>query len=128
MSKKKTKKAKSEVKTVAEEVLVQPQSEVVNVSPPSLHDLCGQLSDPGRLSILHAIRNGPKSVGEIATECNVRHPSASHNLGLMRFRGMVTPTKNGKSTSYALGNNATADADGMTFICADGISLRVTGI
>lgn len=64
--------------------------------------VCKALADPKRLLIINALRDGPRSVGEIAEELATSQPNVSRHLALLRDRGIVTTERVGTSVRYAL--------------------------
>lgn len=48
------------------------------------------LSEPLRIRILNALRDGEKSVGEIAEAVNSSQPNVSKHLGILIKAGLVT--------------------------------------
>lgn len=59
-------------------------------------------SDPSRLSILEALREGPLSVGEIVTVTGLSQPNASNHLACLRDCGLVIARQQGRYTLYSL--------------------------
>lgn len=53
------------------------------------------LSDPARRRILSAVRDQPRSVGEVAAELGVSQQLASHHLRVLRGAGLATETRDG---------------------------------
>jgi DNA-binding transcriptional ArsR family regulator len=47
------------------------------------------LADPTRLSILEKLREGPRSVGEIANDMPVSRPAVSQHLKVLKGAGLV---------------------------------------
>ena len=68
-----------------------------------LHErVCKAISDPKRLLIISALRDGELSVGEIAETLGVSQSNASQHLAVLRERGIVTTRRAGTSVYYAL--------------------------
>ncbi len=59
-------------------------------------------SDPSRLSILDALRAGPRTVGEIVTATGLSQPNVSNHLGCLRDCGLVTSRQQGRYIHYQL--------------------------
>lgn len=55
------------------------------------------LSDPTRRHILHLLRGGRQSVGDLANNFNVSRPAISKHLRLLREAGLVKDTPEGTS-------------------------------
>lgn len=64
--------------------------------------ICKALADPTRLLIINELRNGRRSVGEIADELQISQPNASRHLALLRDRGLVTTQRAGSTIFYTL--------------------------
>ena len=66
------------------------------------------LATPSRLLILTRLRRGACAVTQLAADIGMEQSAVSHQLRLLRHLGMVTGTKQGKSTIYALYDNHVA--------------------
>lgn len=64
--------------------------------------VCKALADPTRLLIINELRDGPRSVGEIAEGLEISQPNVSRHLALLRDRGIVTTQRVGSSIFYGL--------------------------
>lgn len=62
----------------------------------------GQLSDKTRLSILVLLSKGPKNVTALCEALDMKQPSVSHHLGLLRRVGLVSNIREGKSVVYEI--------------------------
>ena len=60
------------------------------------------LSDPSRLSILDALRNGALTVGEIVETTGLTQSNVSNHLGCLRDCGLVTAKQEGRFVYYEL--------------------------
>ncbi|MFC7331507.1 ArsR/SmtB family transcription factor [Marinactinospora rubrisoli] len=67
------------------------------------------LAAPSRLLILTALREGPRTVGEIVGAVDMSQSAVSHQLRLLRTLGLVTATREGRSISYALYDHHVAE-------------------
>ncbi len=67
-------------------------------------DLCKTLADPTRLEILNLLRNGEKSVSELAALTNVRQATISQHLAILRQKGVVLTRKDGVNIFYSVKN------------------------
>ena len=65
-------------------------------------EICKTLSNPRRLEILHELREGEKTVGELCVATGMRQASVSQQLGLMRHRKLVTERRSGNSVLYRI--------------------------
>lgn len=66
------------------------------------------LVTPSRLLILSQLRQGPATVTELTAEIGIEQSAVSHQLRLLRMMGMVTVTRNGRTSTYALFDNHVA--------------------
>lgn len=64
--------------------------------------VCKALADPTRLLIINELRDGPRSVGDLAEALGISQPNASRHLAMLRDRGFVTAERFGSSVHYAL--------------------------
>ena len=64
--------------------------------------VCKALADPTRLLIINELRDGARSVGEIAEALEISQPNVSRHLALLRDRGIVTTERAGSSIFYEL--------------------------
>jgi ArsR family transcriptional regulator len=64
--------------------------------------LCRALNDPKRLFILHALAEGPASVGDLATMVDATTANVSQHLAVLRERGLVDTERDGLSIIYSL--------------------------
>jgi DNA-binding transcriptional ArsR family regulator len=63
-------------------------------------EICKILSNPKRLQILHELRGGEKTVGELAASTGLRQANMSQHLALMRHRKIVTERRVGNTVFY----------------------------
>jgi DNA-binding transcriptional ArsR family regulator len=73
-------------------------------------EVCKVLTDPKRLMLLDALRNGERSVGELADSIGVALPNASQHLAVLRAAGLVEGRRTGTTIHYRLSEPAIADA------------------
>ncbi len=66
------------------------------------------LATPSRLLILARLRREPCSVTQLSADVGMEQSAVSHQLRVLRHLGLVTGTRNGKSTVYALYDNHVA--------------------
>ena len=64
--------------------------------------VCKGLADPKRLLIINALRDGPRSVGDLAEALGVSQPNVSRHLAVLRDRGFVTADRVGNGVEYSL--------------------------
>jgi DNA-binding transcriptional ArsR family regulator len=60
------------------------------------------LGDPTRRAIFERLANGPKAVGEIASELPVSRPAVSQHLKVLKQAGLVTDRAEGTRRLYQL--------------------------
>jgi DNA-binding transcriptional ArsR family regulator len=60
------------------------------------------LGDPNRRAIVELLRDGPRSVGELAGELPISRPAVSRHLRLLREAGLVTEESHGTRNIYRL--------------------------
>jgi ArsR family transcriptional regulator len=58
------------------------------------------LSDATRLGILKMLSSGPKNVTALCDALDLKQPTISHHLGLLRMGRLVVGTRKGKSVIY----------------------------
>ena len=64
--------------------------------------ICGVLADPKRLRLVHALRDGERSVGDLAGELGAASSNVSQHLGVMRDAGLVATRRDGTTIFYRL--------------------------
>jgi DNA-binding transcriptional ArsR family regulator len=64
--------------------------------------ICQALSDPTRIAILYALRDGPKNVTELTAALRVTQATASRHLKVLRDQSLVAATRDGPNVYYAL--------------------------
>jgi DNA-binding transcriptional ArsR family regulator len=73
-------------------------------------DHCAQmlrrLADPDRLLIIQALRDGPKTVGEIGASTDQKIANVSHHLKVLREGGLVESERDGRFVRYRLSPTA----------------------
>jgi DNA-binding transcriptional ArsR family regulator len=67
-------------------------------------EICKTLADVKRLMIIHEIRDGEKSVGQLVSELGVPQANVSQHLAILRERGIVSTRREGTSIYYSLAN------------------------
>lgn len=66
--------------------------------------LCETLANPKRLEILGLLREGERTVGDLARVMDIPQPNLSQHLALLRERGIVTARREGLNSFYAIAN------------------------
>ena len=72
--------------------------------------LCKALADPKRLLIINALRDGPKTVGELTEELELSQSNTSQHLAILRDRGVVRARRRGNNVSYSLSDMRVLEA------------------
>ncbi len=85
-----------------------PQAVLDAASAASVAETLQALATPSRLLILVRLRRGACAVTELAHEIGMEQSAVSHQLRLLRHLGLVTGTRQGKNTVYALYDNHVA--------------------
>jgi len=67
-------------------------------------EICKTLSNSTRLMILNSLRNGEKSVSELAESIGARQANISQHLAVLRQREIVTARKQGANIYYSVAN------------------------
>lgn len=65
-------------------------------------DLFKALSSPSRLGLLCSLGNGPLTVGRLVERSGLSQPLVSQHLRTLREAGLVTSTRAGRETRYAM--------------------------
>ena len=73
-------------------------------------EICKTLADPKRLMILHALRDGEMSVGQIVSRLGLAQANVSQHLAIMRERGIVDTRREGTSIYYRLASPKIGEA------------------
>ena len=76
-------------------------------------ELCKSLADPKRLMIIQELKDGAKSVGELAELLGLKQSNTSQHLAVLRKAGVVTPDRQGNAVYYSLVTPKIAAACGM---------------
>ena len=79
--------------------------------PYALHaSFCQALSDPKRLLIVSALRDGERSVGDLCEMLGARQSNVSQHLALMRHLGLVETRRAEGNILYRLADPRIAEA------------------
>jgi len=66
--------------------------------------ICKALADPKRLLILNELREGEKTVGEMATSLDLPQATVSQHLAILRQRTLVYSRRHGVNVFYTIAN------------------------
>jgi DNA-binding transcriptional ArsR family regulator len=72
--------------------------------------MCQGLADPTRILILYLLADSPRYVTELVEALDIRQPTVSHHLKVLRDRGLVTTTREGNAIRYELRDRRVVDA------------------
>ena len=87
--------------------------------------ICQGLADPTRILILYFLADGSRRVTELAEMLEVKQPTVSHHLKVLRDRGLVTATREGNAIRYALRDHRIIQAlDLLRAVMADILAER----
>ena len=67
-------------------------------------ELCKTLASPIRLELLSLLRDGKKSVSELAALSGVRQATVSQHLAVLRQKGVVSAERDGMNVFYEVAN------------------------
>ncbi len=67
-------------------------------------EICKTMSDYKRLMIIHELREGEMSVGQVVLNLDLPQANVSQHLAILRERGIVTARREGTSVYYSLAN------------------------
>lgn len=67
-------------------------------------DICKTLADPNRLMIIHELREGEKSVGQLVSNLGLPQSNVSRHLAVLREGGIVLTRRDGTTIYYRLAN------------------------
>jgi DNA-binding transcriptional ArsR family regulator len=67
------------------------------------------LGDPTRRQVFELLRDGSRSVGELAAELPVSRPAVSQHLRVLETAGLVTHRREGTRNLYAVNANGVAE-------------------
>jgi DNA-binding transcriptional ArsR family regulator len=65
-------------------------------------DVFAALASPVRRELIHLLLDGPHSVNELASHFEMRRPSVSEHLKVLRDSGLVTEQRSGRHRLYRL--------------------------
>jgi DNA-binding transcriptional ArsR family regulator len=97
----------------------------VTAAPALKAKLFRGFSDPSRLAILDALRDGPLSVGQIVTITGLSQSNASNHLACLFDCGLVAKEQQGKYVYYRLSDERVTKVlelcDGLLADVAEGV-------
>ena len=98
-----------------------PESEICELHA----QFCQALADPTRIMLLYTLAEGPRNVGELATELKLSQPNVSRHLKVLRERGIAVATREGANVVYSLADKRVLKAlDLMRELLGDQLARR----
>lgn len=87
------------------------------------------LSDPNRRKILHLLKGGDLTAGELAEHFEISKPSLSHHLSILKQAGLVSNERQGQNIIYSLESTVFQDIIAwlMEYTADEGISPKEGG-
>jgi len=76
-------------------------------------EICKTLSDPKRLMLVHELRDGELSVGQLGTRLELPQANVSQHLAILRKRGIVSTRREGTTVYYSLASRKIGEACDM---------------
>lgn len=73
-------------------------------------EFCKSLADTKRLMIIHELREGEKSVNELAERLGLKQSNTSQHLSILRKAGVIVPRREGNTVFYELANPRIGEA------------------
>ena len=73
-------------------------------------EICKTLSDAKRLMIVHELRDGELSVGQLGARLELPQANVSQHLAILRKRGIVSTRREGTSVFYRLASHKIGEA------------------
>ena len=88
--------------------------------------ICQALSDPTRICILYALRNGELNVSDLVQQLSQPQPTVSRHLKILRERKLVVASRRGTSVYYSLADDRVLDAlDTLRAVLADVLNSQI---
>ncbi len=73
-------------------------------------EICKTLSQPKRLMLVHELRGGEKSVGQLSSTLGISQPNVSQHLSILRKRGIAATRRDGATVYYRLASPRIGEA------------------
>lgn len=75
--------------------------------------ICKALSDAKRIMIIHALRDGERTVSDLVGELGLAQANLSQHLAVMRNIGLLTAQRRGNNVYYSLSSARIVEACDM---------------
>lgn len=73
-------------------------------------EFCKGMASPKRIRILHTLKEGEKSVSELAKLTGFGQSNVSQHLAVLRLFGLVSSRQNGTNVYYSISDHRTVEA------------------
>jgi DNA-binding transcriptional ArsR family regulator len=73
-------------------------------------EFCKGMAHPKRIQILRALKDGPKSVGELSRLTGIRQANMSQHLSVLKQFGLLVPRRSGTTIYYAISDHRIVEA------------------
>jgi len=87
-------------------------------------EICKTLADPKRLMLLHELREGEKSVGQLVTSLGLPQANVSKHLAILRERDLVLTRREGTTIYYRLASPKIGEACDLVQKMLEGQFMR----
>ncbi len=74
-----------------------------------MNDVFRALNDPNRRRIIELLKERPMNSGEIADNFDMKKPSISHHLDILKRANLIIAERNGQFISYSLNTSIIED-------------------
>lgn len=74
-----------------------------------MNDVFRALKDPNRRRIIELLKERPMNSGEIADNFDMKKPSISHHLDILKRANLIIAERNGQFISYSLNTSIIED-------------------
>ncbi len=73
-------------------------------------EFCKGMAHPKRIQIIRALKEGERSVGDLAASTGLPQPNVSQHLAILRQIGLVTARRSGTYIYYAISDHRIVEA------------------
>lgn len=86
----------------------------LSAAPSFCADKLKVLADVTRLSVVEALLDGPKNVGQLNAKIRIEQSLLSHHLKVLRDSGLVLPIRDGKAVRYEIAPEVAKEISGKS--------------